>query len=159
MDPVALAIWHSDPAVGNLVELLPTLLNPEKQLNTVEEVMAGVQHILAEMINETAEVRAQTRRVLWKTAAVVAAKNEKVPEGHGNEFKPYFQFKEAAQEIRPHRILALNRGEKEGVLKVKLEWPVEPIQQTALAVLADHLLKVAGKPPAPPAVSATKSRP
>jgi transcriptional accessory protein Tex/SPT6 len=150
LEPLAVAIWHSDPAVGNLDELLPALVNPEKQLNTVEEVKQGVQHILAEMVNETAELRAQVRRVLWKTGAVSSAKNEKAHEGQGNEFKPYFQFKEAAQDIRPHRILALNRGEKEGILKVKLEWPIEPIQQTALAVLAEHLLQMAGKPvPAP----------
>ncbi len=151
LEPLALAIWHSDPAVANLAELLPSLVNPEKQLNTIEEVQTGVKHILAEMINETAEVRAQVRRVLWKTAAVSAVRNEKAPEGKGNEFKPYFQFKEAAAEIRPHRILALNRGEKEGFLKVKLEWPVEIVQQTAATALAEQLLKVAGAPaPAAP---------
>src|SRR3984957_7426922 len=101
LEPLALAIWHSDPAVGQLHELLPTLLNPEKQLNTVEEVQVGVQHILAEMINETAEVRAQVRRGLGKTGSVASARNEKAPEGVGNEYKPYFQFKEAAQDIRP----------------------------------------------------------
>ena len=149
LEPLALAIWHSDPAVGNLDELLPTLVNPEKQLNTVEEVKAGVQHLVAEMVNETAEVRAQIRRVLWKTGGLGSTRNEKMPEGHGNEYKPYFEFKEAVEDIRPHRILALNRGEKEGALKIKLEWPVEIVQHEALAMLADHLLQVAGKPPAP----------
>ncbi len=152
LDALALAIWHSDPAVANLAELLPSLVNPDKQLNTIDEVQTGVQHILAEMINETAEVRAQVRRVLWKAGTLSAARNEKAPEGRGNEFKPYFQFKEAAQDIRPHRILALNRGEKEGFLKVKLEWPADLIQQAAAAALAEHLLKVAGAtPPAPAA--------
>ena len=102
------------------------------------------------MINETAEVRAQVRRTLWKTGEVTAVRNDKAPEGKGNEFKPYFQFKELAHEIRPHRILALNRGEKEGFLKVKLAWPAELIQQTATTALAEHLLKIAGTPtPAP----------
>jgi transcriptional accessory protein Tex/SPT6 len=146
LEPLALAIWHSDAAVGNLDELLPSLVNPEKQLNTADEVKAGVQHIVAEMINETAELRAQVRRVMWKTSGVTSMKNEKAHEGQGNEFKPYFQFKEATQDIRPHRILALNRGEKEGVLKVRLEWPAEAIQQTALAALAEHLLYMAGQP-------------
>ena len=151
LEPIALAIWHSDPVAGNLDELLPTLVNPEKQLATVDDVKLGIQHLIAEMINETAEVRANLRRVLWKASAVTAAKHEKVPEGQGNEFKPYFQFKEPAQDIRPHRILALNRGEKEGVLKVKLDWPVDPIQQTAQHALAEHLLKIAGTP-VPPSV-------
>jgi transcriptional accessory protein Tex/SPT6 len=159
LEPLALVIWHSDPAVGNLDELLPALVNPEKGLNTVEEVKTGVQQILAEMVNETAEVRAQVRRVLWKTAAVASAKSDKAQEGQGNEFKPYFQFKEAAQDIRPHRILALNRGEKEGILKVKLEWPTEPIRQTALAALADYLLQMAGKPVPAPSQPAQPTKP
>src|SRR5437660_12377772 len=61
LEPLALAIWNADPAVSNLVELLPTLVNAEKGLANVEEVQAGVQHILAEMIAETADVRAVTR--------------------------------------------------------------------------------------------------
>src|SRR5262249_58951397 len=125
----------------------------------VEDVQTGVQHLIAEMINETAEVRANVRRALWKTGAIASIRNEKAHEGKGNEFKPYFQFKEPAQDIRPHRILALNRGEKEGVLKVKLEWPVEPIQQTALVVLAEHLLKMAGKPATTPAHPAHPPKP
>ena len=50
-------------------EVLPTLVNPEKQLNTIDDVKLGVQHLIAEMINETAEVRALVRRVLWKASA------------------------------------------------------------------------------------------
>jgi len=146
LEPLALAIWHSDPAVGNLDELLPSLINPEKQLNTAEDAKTGVQHLIAEMINETAEVRAVVRRVLWKTGTVVSTKNEKVPEGQGNEYKPYFQFKEATQEIRPHRILALNRGEKDGVLKVRLEWPMDQVRTAAAKALAEVLLEMAGQP-------------
>jgi uncharacterized protein len=150
LEPLAFAIWYSDPAVGNLDEMAASLVNPEKQLNTADEVKLGVQHLLAEMIHETAEVRAQVRRVLWKAGAVTSTRNEKAHEGQGNEFKPYFQFKEPAQDIRPHRILALNRGEKEGVLKVKLECPADAVKETALAALAEHLLRDAGKPaPAP----------
>jgi protein Tex len=151
LEPLALAIWHSDPAADNLDELMPALLNPEKQLNTVEEVKTGVQHIVAEMINETAEVRALLRKVLWRTGQVASSRNDKAPEGHGNEYKPYFQFKEAAQDIRPHRILALNRGEKESILKLNLEWNPEQVQLAALETLAEHLLKVAGKTPIPSA--------
>lgn len=146
LEPLALAIWHSDPAVANLDELWLSLMNPEKHLNTPDDVRTGVIHILAEMINETAAVRATVRRTMWKTGVITSTRNEKVHEGQGNEFKPYFQYKEAAQDIRPHRILAINRGEKEGVLKVKLEVPQEVLQEAALKALAEYLLKVAGQP-------------
>ncbi|MBI1831981.1 MAG: RNA-binding transcriptional accessory protein, partial [Planctomycetes bacterium] len=149
LEPLALAIWHSDPAVGNLDELWPSLVNPEKQLNSIDDVKAGVQHILAEMINETAAVRALVRRVMWKTGMVASVRSEKAHEGQGNEFKPYFQYQEPAQDIRPHRILALNRGEKEGVLKVKVEVPPELLQEAALTAFAEHLIHVAGHSTAP----------
>src|SRR5437588_10326418 len=98
------------------------------------------------MIHETTGVRAQVRRLMWKASAITSVRHERAHEGHGNEFKPYFQFKEPAQEIRPHRILALNRGEKEGALKIKLEVLADTVQQAAGAALAEHLLKIAGTP-------------
>src|ERR1700677_2803997 len=50
LEPLALAVWNRDVAVPNLEEMLPTCVNPEKELNTVDDVLAGVQHILAEMV-------------------------------------------------------------------------------------------------------------
>src|SRR5205807_1076248 len=94
LEPLALAVWHRDPAVSNLDEILPTLVNPEKELNTVEDVRTGVQHILAELVSETADVRAGVRSVLWETGKLRAAKHDKLQEGHGLEYKDYFQFTE-----------------------------------------------------------------
>jgi protein Tex len=151
LEPLALALWYSDPAASNLEELLPSLVNPDKELKTPDEVRLGVQHILAEMIAETADIRATARHVLWETGEVGAAKNEKLGEGQGQEYKGYFQFKEAARQIPPHRILALNRGEKEGVLKIKLAWHTERLDYVVQHALADHLLQIAGRMPPPPA--------
>src|SRR5947207_1083903 len=58
LEPFALAIWNRDSAVANVAQSWASFVNPEKQLNTPEEVQAGVQHILAEMIAETVDVRA-----------------------------------------------------------------------------------------------------
>jgi uncharacterized protein len=154
LEPLALAVWNRDPAAANLHELLPTLINPEKQLNTAEDVLSGVQHILAEMIAETAEVRAAVRSVLWETAKVVAAKHEKLPEGQGLEYKDYFEFTEPARQIPPHRILALNRGEKSGALKAKLEWNAAALTKAALKALAEaaqkHAEVLQNEPISPP---------
>src|SRR5437667_3456238 len=57
LEPLATAIWNKDPAVANLAEILPTLVNQEKELPTPEEVLLGAQHILAEQIAETADIR------------------------------------------------------------------------------------------------------
>jgi uncharacterized protein len=165
LEAPALAIWHSDPAVGNLDELLAALVNPEKELKTIDELRAGIGHILAEWIAESSELRAPLRAALWELGKISAVKNEKIPNGQGLEYKDYFQFSESARQIPPHRILALNRGEKEGALKIHLDFPKEKIQEIAVDVLAELLLKKAGQPapqasppsdaPAPPANEAS----
>lgn len=140
LEPLALAVWNRDPAVANLTELLPTLVNPEKGLNTPAEVLDGVQHILAEQIADTADLRGAIRLLLWDSARLCTSKNENLPEGQGLEYKDYFQFTEPIRHIPPHRILAINRGEKEGPLKVRVEWDPERVRRVLLdkLPLADH---------------------
>src|SRR5215471_18117395 len=140
LEPLALAVWSRDPAVLNLGEILPGIVNPEKELNTPDDVLLGVQHLLAEQVADTAEVRAAVRVVLWETGKLCTAKSETVAEGQGLEYKDYFQFTETVRRIPPHRILAINRGEKEGVLKTRLEWDAEAVRRVALEKLplADH---------------------
>src|SRR5262245_19214816 len=140
LEPLALAIWTRDPAVSNLGEVLPTLVNVEKELASAADVKAGVQHILSEMISETADVRTALRRLLWDTARLVTAKNEKLADGQGIDYKDYFQFSDPIRHIPPHRVLAINRGEKEGVLRVRVEWAGEAVHRVALEhlPLADH---------------------
>src|SRR4051812_22633494 len=132
LEPLAHAIWSSDPAVANLGEILTNMVNPEKELNTPEDVLAGVQHLLAEHIAETADVRAAVRFYLWDHAQVVTGKSEKVKEGEGLGYEGYFQFKEAIRTVPPHRILAINRGEKEHALAIKLDFDREAVQHLAL---------------------------
>ncbi len=160
LEPLALAIWHRDPAAANLDELLPALVNPEQELPTVEEVRQGVQHILAEMIAETADVRAAARSVLWETGKLCSARSDKLAEGQGLEYKDYFQFTESVRQIPPHRILALNRGEKENSLKVHMEWLTDAVRGAALHGLAESL-QHAPPPPAAgaPAVEAGSGEP
>src|SRR5438105_4895840 len=140
LEPLAAAIWNRDPAVLNLSEVLPGMVNPEKELNTPDDVLLGVQHILAEQVADTAEVRAAVRTVLWETGKLCTAKSETVAEGHGLEYKDYFQFTETVRRIPPHRILAINRGDKESVLKPRLEWDTETVRRVTLEKLplADH---------------------
>jgi len=147
LEPPALAIWNKDPAVANLAEFLPTLVNPEKELATPEAVREGIQHILAELVAELADVRAAVRHILWDTGKLGTTKNETLAEGQGLDYKDYFQFTEPVRHIPPHRILAINRGEKEGSLKVKLDFDAEAVRRAlfdglhgrpALLPLADH---------------------
>lgn len=147
LEPLALAIWNRDPAITNLNEFAATMVNPEKELPTPVEVLLGAQHILAEQIADTADIRAAVRSILWETGRLATAKAENLPEGQGLEYKDYFQFTEPVRQIPPHRILAINRGEKEGPLKARLEFDAEAVRQVLyngfrgrppLLPLADH---------------------
>ena len=65
-------------------------------------------------------VRDAVRKVVWKTGKIVTGKGE-IPEGQGLEYRDYFEYTEPVAQIPPHRVLAINRGDKEGPLKVRLE--------------------------------------
>lgn len=135
LEQFALAIWNSDPIVANLQEFATSMINPEKELNTPEEILTGTGHILAEMIAESADVRGGVRMVLWDTGKLCSTKNEKLAEGQGLDYKDYFQFEEPIRQIPPHRILAINRGEKEHALTLKLLWD----EQVGLRVAQERL--------------------
>ena len=65
-------------------------------------------------------MRDGVRKVVWKTGKIVTSKAE-LPEGQGLEYRDYFDYSEPAAQIPPHRILAINRGDKEGPLKVRID--------------------------------------
>jgi uncharacterized protein len=137
---LAAAVWNRDPAVANLAEVVGGMLNPEKGLNTPDDILTGVGHILAEQIAETAEVRGPARHIFWETGELVAAKADNVADEQGKDYRDYFTFRESIRFIPPHRILAVNRGEKENVLKAKVEFNAGRLRSavTANLPLADH---------------------
>src|SRR6185437_16708453 len=118
---LAEAIWNRDPAVAKLDEVLPGLVDPDKWLLNVDDVLAGVKEILAEMVADTADVRGPLRNFIWDVGLIASNKVETLPEGKGKEFEPYASFKEPVRDIPPHRVLAINRGEKSNVLRVHLD--------------------------------------
>jgi len=121
LEPLAIAIWTRDPAVEPLAEVVAGLVNPEKGLADPAAVLTGVRNILAEVVSDSADVRGSLRLFLRDTAVMVTHKADGVPDGQGQEYRDYFQFKEAVRMMPPHRILAVNRGEHEKVIRVKLD--------------------------------------
>ncbi len=120
LEPLAFRIWTRDDTLADLDAAAQELVNAEKGVESVEKVLEGVGHILAEAISEMAMVRDAVRKVVWKTGKIVTNKAE-IPEGQGLEYRDYFDYSEPVAQIPPHRVLAINRGDKEGPLKVKLE--------------------------------------
>ncbi|MCJ7624611.1 MAG: RNA-binding transcriptional accessory protein [Anaerolineaceae bacterium] len=89
---------------------------------TVEDALAGARDIVAETISEIPEIRMQTRIKALKWGNITSQKNPDV-EDKRQVFERYYDFNQRVDRIRPHQILALNRGEKEKVLRVKIETP------------------------------------
>ena len=97
-------------------------------------------HIGMRAFAETADVRSALRYYLWDHATLITNKHDRVKENDGLDYKDYFQFKEPIRTVPPHRILAINRGEKENILSVKLEFDPAAVERVALdnLPLADH---------------------
>jgi len=121
LGPVAEAIFFRDPAVADLAAVLPGLVDPDKWLLNADEVLAGVKDVLADIIADQADVRGPLRNFIWDVALVASNRHENLPEGKGKEYDPYASFKEPVRDIPPHRVLAINRGEKANVLRVHLD--------------------------------------
>jgi len=94
-------------------------VNDEVGIETTEAALAGAQHILMERLGENAEVLGVLRDYMQKHAVLTATVVKKKAE-EGEKFKDYFEFSEAWKKVPSHRALAIFRGQKEGVLRVKL---------------------------------------
>ncbi len=107
-----------------LEEAAAQYIDPEKEVHTIEEAIAGAKDIIAESISDEADYRIWIRKITAQKGRVVsAAKDEKAE----SVYEMYYDFEEPVNRLAGHRILALNRGEKEKFLSVKIEAPEEDI--------------------------------
>ncbi len=98
------------------------------QVSTIDEAISGAQDIIAEWISENMKVRDITRKTLFKSSLhskVVAKKKDEA-----QKYRDYFDFTQPIQSIPSHRVLAMNRGESEGLLKVKLVYDQEWLEHS-----------------------------
>lgn len=106
------------------VEAAKTYVSEEKNVQTPEEAVSGAKDILAEVISDEAKYRTKIRKMTFQKGKIVSeAKDEK----QESVYEMYYEFEEAVSKIAGHRILALNRGEKEKILSVRIEAPEEEI--------------------------------
>ena len=108
----------------SLEEEAQAFLSEEKGVHTVDEAIAGACDIIAESISDEARYRTEIRKRTMKQGHIVSnAKDEKAQ----SVYEMYYEFEEPVSKIAGHRILALNRGEKEKFLTVKVTAPVDEI--------------------------------
>ncbi|MDD4793612.1 MAG: Tex family protein, partial [Firmicutes bacterium] len=121
-----LAQWLiSRPEDGYPVEEAHGYVNPEAEVNSPEEALAGARDIVAEMIADDPEVRAWARQ--WTTNhGQVRTEATADPEAR-TPYEQYYDYSEPVSRIPPHRVLAINRGEREKTLRVRIALEAEPI--------------------------------
>lgn len=108
----------------SLEEEAKAFLSEEKEVKTVSDAIAGAKDIVAESISDEADYRIRIRDMTVKKGRVVsAAKNPK----EQSVYEMYYEYEEPVAKVAGHRVLALNRGEKEKILTVKIEAPTEDI--------------------------------
>lgn len=117
LENLAMLLYLQAPNCPAPEEEAKKYINAEKGVETTEDALAGASDIIAEMISDSAELRKQLRVLMMKESAVnsAAAKEE------DSVYSMYYQFTQPVNKIAGHQVLALNRGEKEGFLKVKIE--------------------------------------
>ncbi|WP_033153216.1 Tex family protein [Pseudobutyrivibrio ruminis] len=108
----------------SLEEEAKAFLNEEKGVETVEDAIAGACDIIAESISDDADYRTWIREKTFKNGRIISKAKDAEAE---SVYENYYDYDEAIAKLPGHRILALNRGEKEKILKVSIEAPVEDI--------------------------------
>lgn len=121
LEPLALRIMEQPLGTDPAEEAL-AYVDAEKGVEDVESALCGARDIVAEIVAETAEIRGMVREAFWNEGMVVS----KVVEEHATEktkFQNYYEFKEKVSTIPSHRYLAIRRGEREGILTLRIEIP------------------------------------
>ncbi|MBK4213848.1 RNA-binding transcriptional accessory protein [Bacillus pumilus] len=104
-----------------------SFINEEKEVTSVEEALEGAQHIIAEQLADDPDMRKWIRSETYQKGSLVTSGKD-VESDEKNVYEMYYDYQEPIKKIVPHRVLAVNRGEKEGILKAAIEPPAENIR-------------------------------
>lgn len=126
LEPLAMIIYAQQLTDGTPEEAAAPFVNPDKEVNTPQEALAGACDIIAEMIADDPEITKDVRAKTFEIATIVT---EAVDPEEKTVYEMYYDRAEALAKIPNHRVLAINRGEKEKKLKVKLSLETEKIHE------------------------------
>ncbi|MDG4729785.1 Tex family protein [Bacillus pumilus] len=104
-----------------------SFINEEKEVRSVDEALEGAQHIIAEQLADDPDMRKWIRSETYQKGSLVTSGKD-IESDEKNVYEMYYDYEEPIKKIVPHRVLAVNRGEKEGILKAAIEPPAENIR-------------------------------
>lgn len=123
LEPLAEIFIAQEETEGELSELALPFVDEEKGVFSVDEAIQGAVDIIAERISDNA----QFRKVIRKLTMNEGSLSSRGEEGQRSEYEIYYDYREPVKAVRPYRVLAINRGEREKFLSVKLDAPGEKI--------------------------------
>ena len=124
LEPLALIIYMQQTKSGDVLKVAEPFVDPEKEVETAEEAIQGACDIIAEMIADNADLISEVRDRYYKHGLI---ETEAVDAEEKTVYDMYYGKHEAICKIPNHRVLAVNRGEKEGKLKVKVSIDADSI--------------------------------
>jgi len=117
LEPLAELLFAQNIKTGSLAELAASYVDTEKGVATVDEALAGASDIIAEDISDNPEIRKSLKELINSKGSLTS----KGTKEEDSVYRLYYDFKEPISRLQSHRILAVNRGEKEDYLKVAIE--------------------------------------
>ena len=133
LDPLAQIILAQE-VKESVKKIAEKYINPEKEINSAEDAINGAKDIIAEIISDNSEFRKKIRQNTFYTGQIETKAKDK---DSTSEYELYYNYSEDLRRIPPHRILAINRAEKEGIIKGKIVCEVDEI----IKYLNRHMLK------------------
>jgi len=127
LEPLAQQMLAQEESIGSPEAIAAAFVNPELQVESAEDALAGARDIVAEVISDDAAVRKMARELTAARGIIRSVASEKGDPEKAQEFEMYFDFQEPLRTLPPHRVLALNRGQRLECLKVTVEAPVDEI--------------------------------
>jgi len=138
LEPLAREILNADPAAADLDMRAADFVSPDAELPTAADVLLGVGHIIADEFTARVDLRRRLRDILQRAGRLRSQRVEAEGKALSKEekhFRDYFDYAERIDRVPAHRLLAINRGERAKLLKVRIEGPAEELQGVTDAVL------------------------
>jgi uncharacterized protein len=123
LEPLSEIILAQSISSGNIDDIATPFINTEKGVHSIEEALNGAMDIIAETISDNPNYRKNIREIFFNKGVIIT----KAKKEEDSEYRMYYDFKEPIINIANHRVLAINRGEKEEFLQVKILVPEEDI--------------------------------
>jgi len=121
LEPLATTMLvNQNITTGSVEDYLIKYINPEKNINTSLEASKGAESIIASWISENTDIRQMVRRITYRMGILATKASEEYADKR-TKYEMYYKHSEPVKSIPPHRVLAINRAEREGIIAVSIE--------------------------------------